>query len=130
MPAASASPLEASEIPVQSLLLAQGEALVSVEPLEKDCAAAPTAAEAAARLGHKGIWNDSLKCHKKRGKFRWYSVRDRAVHDSRRQGFVRAPSWGNDLSELWAELDTGLRCDYFKAYDGGHRGCRHRAYVG
>jgi hypothetical protein len=53
MPAASASPLEASEIPVQSLLLAQGEALVAVEPLEKDCAAAPTAAEAAARLGTK-----------------------------------------------------------------------------
>jgi hypothetical protein len=77
MPAASASPLEASGIPVQSLLLAQCEALVAVEPLEKDCAAAPTAAEAAARLGHKGIWNDSLKCHKKRGKFRWYSVRDR-----------------------------------------------------
>lgn len=49
--------LEASEVPVQSLLLAQGEALVSAETVEKDCATA--LAEAEARGAHKGIWNGS-----------------------------------------------------------------------
>ena len=51
--------LEASEVPVQSLLLAQGNALVSTGAIEKDCAAALAAAEAEARRAHKGIWSDS-----------------------------------------------------------------------
>ncbi|MBV9981751.1 MAG: thermonuclease family protein [Bradyrhizobium sp.] len=51
--------LGASEAPVQALLLAQGQALVSTEIGEKDCAAALAAAEAEARRAHKGIWNDS-----------------------------------------------------------------------
>jgi endonuclease YncB( thermonuclease family) len=51
--------LAASEVPVQNLLLAQGDALVSVEIIEKDCAAVLAAAEAEARRAHKGIWNDS-----------------------------------------------------------------------
>jgi hypothetical protein len=49
----------ASEAPVQGLLLAQGQALVSTEISAKDCAAALAAAEAEARRAHKGIWNDS-----------------------------------------------------------------------
>jgi endonuclease YncB( thermonuclease family) len=51
--------LGAAEVPVQNLLLAQGEALASAESIEKDCAAALAAAEAEARRTHKGIWNDS-----------------------------------------------------------------------
>jgi endonuclease YncB( thermonuclease family) len=51
--------LAASEVPVQNPLLAHGDALVSVEIIEKDCAAALAAAEAEARRAHKGIWNDS-----------------------------------------------------------------------
>jgi endonuclease YncB( thermonuclease family) len=49
--------LDGSEVPVQSLRLAQGEALVSAETVEKDCATALAAAEA--RRAHKGIWNGS-----------------------------------------------------------------------
>jgi endonuclease YncB( thermonuclease family) len=49
----------ASEAPVQGLLLARGQALVSTEIGEKDCATALAAAEAEARRAHKGIWNDS-----------------------------------------------------------------------
>jgi endonuclease YncB( thermonuclease family) len=51
--------LDGSEVPVQSLPLAQGEALVSAETVEKDCATALAAAEAEARRAHKGIWNGS-----------------------------------------------------------------------
>ena len=51
--------LGASETPVQGLLLAQGQALVSTETAEKECAAALVAAEAEGRRAHKGIWNDS-----------------------------------------------------------------------
>jgi endonuclease YncB( thermonuclease family) len=42
-----------SEVPVQSLLHAQGEALVLAENLERECAAALATAEAEARRGHK-----------------------------------------------------------------------------
>src|SRR6185437_11646537 len=57
--------------------------------------------------------------HKKRGKYRRYFVRDRAFFAGRGQGFVRTTSRGNNLSELRTALDTGLRCDYFKAQHAG-----------
>ncbi|MBR0826632.1 thermonuclease family protein [Bradyrhizobium manausense] len=47
-----------SDAPVQSLLLAQGDALVSAEIADKDCAAALFAAEAEARRIKKGNWAD------------------------------------------------------------------------
>jgi endonuclease YncB( thermonuclease family) len=50
--------LTGNDAPVQSLLLAEGAALVSSETTEKTCAAALTAAEAAARAAKKGIWAD------------------------------------------------------------------------
>jgi endonuclease YncB( thermonuclease family) len=50
--------LEASETPVQSLLLQQGEALVSTETIDKDCAAVLSEAEAEARQVKRGIWAD------------------------------------------------------------------------
>ena len=48
-----------SETPVQGLLLSQGDAIVSAEISDKDCAAALFAAEAEARRGKKGSWADS-----------------------------------------------------------------------
>src|SRR6266550_1462053 len=48
--------LDGSETPVQGLLLAQGEALVSATVTSKDCALALTAAEAAARQAKQGTW--------------------------------------------------------------------------
>ena len=50
--------LAGSDTPVQSLLLAQGEALVSAEVTEKDCAAVLAAAEAEARRARRGTWAD------------------------------------------------------------------------
>src|SRR5258708_37989434 len=61
--------------------------------------------------------------HKKRGKSGRYLVRDWAICGGRGQSFVGPTSWGDDLSKLWTELDTGLCCDYFKARDSGPRGC-------
>jgi len=48
------------ETSVQSLLLAQGEALVSAEIADKDCAAALLTAEAEAHQARKGAWATSL----------------------------------------------------------------------
>ena len=48
--------LASSETPVQGLLLAQGEALVSATVTNKDCALILTAAEAAARQAKQGTW--------------------------------------------------------------------------
>lgn len=48
-----------SDMPVQSLLLAQGEALVSSLVTDKDCAAVLTAAEGEARQARRGIWADA-----------------------------------------------------------------------
>jgi len=48
--------LASSETPVQALLLAQGEALVSATITNKDCAAILTAAEAAGREAKQGTW--------------------------------------------------------------------------
>jgi endonuclease YncB( thermonuclease family) len=48
--------LDGSETPVQGLLLAQGEALVSATVTNKDCALVLTAAEAAARQAKQGTW--------------------------------------------------------------------------
>lgn len=45
-----------SDTPVQSLLLSQGEALVSAEVADKDCAAALLSAEAEARRARRGVW--------------------------------------------------------------------------
>jgi len=50
--------LASSETLVQSLLLAQGEALVSATVTNKDCALILTAAEAAARQAKQGTWAD------------------------------------------------------------------------
>lgn len=51
--------LEGSDAPVQSLLLAQGAALVSSEIADKECAAALAAAEDAGKASKKGIWNSA-----------------------------------------------------------------------
>jgi endonuclease YncB( thermonuclease family) len=51
--------LEGSDRPVQSLLLAQGNALVSAEIADKDCAGMLNAAEAEARRARRGTWADS-----------------------------------------------------------------------
>ena len=45
-----------SDVPVQGRLLADGAALVSSEVTDKDCAAALTTAEAAARAAKRGVW--------------------------------------------------------------------------
>ena len=47
-----------SEAPVQSLLLAQGEALVSSTVTDKDCASVLAAAEGEARQARRGTWAD------------------------------------------------------------------------
>ncbi|WOH77178.1 thermonuclease family protein [Bradyrhizobium sp. NDS-1] len=47
-----------SDASVQAMLLAQGDALVSAEIVDKDCAAALMASEAAARRQKKGSWAD------------------------------------------------------------------------
>ena len=51
--------LEGSDRPVQSLLLAQGNALVSAEIADKDCAGILNAAETEARRARRGTWADS-----------------------------------------------------------------------
>jgi endonuclease YncB( thermonuclease family) len=51
--------LDGANTPVQALLLAQGEALVSATVADKECAAALFAAEAEARQAKRGIWADS-----------------------------------------------------------------------
>jgi endonuclease YncB( thermonuclease family) len=51
--------LAGSDTPVQNELLRQGEALVSADVAEKDCAAALFAAEAEARQAKKGTWADA-----------------------------------------------------------------------
>jgi hypothetical protein len=48
--------VDGSETPVQGLLLAQGEALVSATVTNKECALVLTAAEAAARQAKQGTW--------------------------------------------------------------------------
>jgi endonuclease YncB( thermonuclease family) len=50
--------LEGSETPVQSELLSRGEALVSVNISDKDCAKTLATAEAEARQARRGIWAD------------------------------------------------------------------------
>ncbi|GAC1334979.1 MAG: thermonuclease family protein [Bradyrhizobium sp.] len=50
--------LAAGETPVQALLLARGEALVSSTVADRDCAAVLAAAEAAARQARLGLWSD------------------------------------------------------------------------
>ncbi|MDD1537216.1 MULTISPECIES: thermonuclease family protein [unclassified Bradyrhizobium] len=47
-----------SDNPVQAMLLAQGEAMVSAEITDNDCAAALKASEAAARRQKMGSWTD------------------------------------------------------------------------
>ncbi|WP_370140843.1 MULTISPECIES: thermonuclease family protein [unclassified Bradyrhizobium] len=47
-----------SDNPVQAMLLAQGDAMVSAEIADKDCAAALMASEAAARRQKMGSWAD------------------------------------------------------------------------
>lgn len=50
--------LAGADIPVQGVLLAQGEALVSADVTEKECAASLFAAEAEARGAKRGTWAD------------------------------------------------------------------------
>jgi len=50
--------LGSTETPVQALLLRQGDALVSTEIVDKDCAADLGQAEAEARQGKRGVWDD------------------------------------------------------------------------
>lgn len=50
--------VDGSETPVQSVLLAQGEALVLSSVTNRECAAALMAAEAEARREKKGLWAD------------------------------------------------------------------------
>jgi endonuclease YncB( thermonuclease family) len=50
--------LAGTDTPVQSLLLAEGAALLSAEIADKDCAAVLRASEAEARGAKKGIWAD------------------------------------------------------------------------
>ena len=50
--------LEGSDTPVQTVLLAQGDALVSAEIADKDCAGILNAAEAEARRARRGTWAD------------------------------------------------------------------------
>jgi len=50
--------VDGSDTPVQSLLLAQGEALVAADVTDKDCAASLSTAEAAARAAKRGTWAD------------------------------------------------------------------------
>ncbi len=83
--------LDGSETPVQSVLLAQGEALVSATVADKDCASVLMAA----------------------------LDRDWATDGGRGQSFIGPTGWGDNLPEFRTELDTGLCCDYFKAYDRG-----------
>ncbi len=52
--------LSESDASVQALLLSQGDAIVSAEIADKECAAALMAAEAEARRGKKGSWADPL----------------------------------------------------------------------
>lgn len=51
--------LDGADNSVQAALLSQGEALVSAEIADKDCAASLLAAEAAARAAKRGIWAGS-----------------------------------------------------------------------
>ena len=118
--------LAGSETPVQSELLRRGEALVSAEVTDKDCAAAPGGRRGRGAAGQKGNLGRPGG-HKKRGKSGRYFGRDWAFYGGRGQGFVRAAGRGNDLPEFRPELDTGLCCDYFKAHDAGVRGGRARA---
>ena len=111
-----------SEHSVQSELLRRGEALVSSDISDKNCAAALAAAEGAARDAKLGIWAASHG-HKKRGKSGRYSGRDWALYGGRGQSSVRSAGGGNHLPEFRAKLDTGLCCDYFKAH---HTGVRER----
>jgi len=50
--------LDGADTPVQSLLLAQGEALVSTDVTDKACAASLAAAETEARAARRGTWAD------------------------------------------------------------------------
>jgi endonuclease YncB( thermonuclease family) len=52
--------LASSETPVQALLLARGEALVSATIANKDCAALLAAAEAVGRQAKQGTWADPI----------------------------------------------------------------------
>ena len=51
--------LGSTDTPVQALLLRQGDALVSAEITDKDCAAELGPAEAEARQAKKGVWADA-----------------------------------------------------------------------
>ena len=116
--------LASSETPVQGMLLAQGEALVSGTVTEQGLRHGPDGGRGGRASGQTGNLGRSHG-HKKRGKSGRYFGRDRAFYGGRGQGLVRPAGRGNDLSEFRTELDTGLCCDYFKAHASGFRGRRN-----
>jgi hypothetical protein len=117
--------LASSGTPVQNLLLAQGEVLVSGTVTDKDCAASLMAAEADARRAKRGIWADpaAIKNAESPGDILAgigrFTVVEGRVLSVRQAGTTTYLNFG-------PELDTGLRCDYFKAHDRGLRGNRNK----
>ena len=93
--------LASSDTLVQSLLLAEGAALVSAEVADKDCEGILMTSEAAARQAKKGRLERFYR-HKKLGNCRRYFGKDRAICGNRGQDSVRTTSRGNDLSEFRA----------------------------
>ena len=117
-----------SETLVQAELLAQGEALVSATVTDRECAALLMAAEAAARKAKRGIWGDPAAIKNTESPGDILAGIGRFTR-GRGQGSVRPTGGGNDLPEFRTELDTGFRCDYFKAGATCLRGCRHCSQV-
>ena len=112
--------LAGSDTPVQSLLLAEGAALGFPRNRRQGVRRRFIGGRGRRKSRKKGRMEQPHR-HKKRGKYRRYFGRDWAFFAGRGQGFVRTTSRGNNLSELRTALDTGLRCDYFKAQHAGGR---------
>jgi endonuclease YncB( thermonuclease family) len=112
--------LPASDTPVQAQLLSAGAALASPELEDRDCAAALLAAESEARQAQRGTWavNSVIKNAESPDDILAGVGRFTVVEGT---VFVRPPVRRNDLPELRTKLDTGLRCDYFKARAAGLR---------
>ena len=110
--------LEGADTPVQGLLLAQGDALA----IRRGDGQGLCVGADGRRNGRAAGQTGSLgrpRGHKKHRKSGRYFDQDRAVYCGRGQGSVRSASRGNDLPEFRTELDTGLCCDYSKAWAGG-----------
>ena len=115
--------LAGTETLAQAELLRQGEALGSADATDKDCAMTLAAAEAEARQAKRGTWAGAMVIKNAEssddilaGIGRFTLVEGKVLS--------RTAGRGDDLSQFWTELDTGLCCDYFKAHDAGDRSCR------